>query len=80
MLGKYLLLSMILVTLSIWTTVCVLNVHFRSPSTHSMSPWVRRVFLNWMPLVLMIRRTPYSTPEYSDMYVEGGYSNDIDYR
>ncbi|KAF7993886.1 hypothetical protein HCN44_011155 [Aphidius gifuensis] len=79
LLGKYLLLSMILVTLSIWTTVCVLNVHFRSPSTHSMSPWVRRVFLNWMPLVLMIRRTPYSTPEYSDMYVEGGYSNDIDY-
>lgn len=29
LLGKYLLFTMILVTLSIWVTVCVLNVHFR---------------------------------------------------
>lgn len=29
LLGKYLLFTMILVTLSIWITVCVLNVHFR---------------------------------------------------
>lgn len=29
LLGKYLLFTMILVSLSVWTTVCVLNVHFR---------------------------------------------------
>lgn len=29
LLGKYLLFTMILVTTSIWVTVCVLNVHFR---------------------------------------------------
>lgn len=80
LLGKYLLLSMILVTLSIWITVCVLNVHFRSPSTHNMAPWVRLLFLNWVPRLLRIRRTPYATPEYSDMYIDGGYSNEIDYR
>ncbi|XP_033332106.1 nicotinic acetylcholine receptor beta2 isoform X1 [Megalopta genalis] len=79
LLGKYLLFTMILVTLSIWITVCVLNVHFRSPSTHNMSDWVRQVFLNWMPRMLMMRRTPYSTPEYDDTYMDSGYTNEIDF-
>ncbi|XP_074113429.1 nicotinic acetylcholine receptor beta2 isoform X1 [Cotesia typhae] len=79
LLGKYLLFTMILVTLSIWITVVVLNVHFRSPTTHKMSKWVRKLFLHWMPRLLMMRRTPYATPEYTDMYIETGYSNDYDY-
>ncbi|XP_011142412.1 acetylcholine receptor subunit beta-like 2 isoform X2 [Harpegnathos saltator] len=79
LLGKYLLFTMILVTLSIWITVCVLNVHFRSPSTHNMPPWVRQVFLNWMPRVMLMRRTPYSTPEYDDTYMDSGYTNEIDF-
>merc|ERR1712193_521934 len=49
LLGKYLLFTMILVTLSICVTVGVLNVHFRSPATHRMSPWVRKLFINVMP-------------------------------
>ena len=28
---------------SICVTVVVLNVHFRSPQTHKMAPWVKRV-------------------------------------
>ncbi|KAK3098920.1 hypothetical protein FSP39_024277 [Pinctada imbricata] len=56
LIGKYLLFTMILVTLSILVTVIVLNVHFRSPSTHTMSPWVRRVFLNILPRLLLMRR------------------------
>ncbi|XP_039291421.1 acetylcholine receptor subunit beta-like 2 [Nilaparvata lugens] len=63
LLGKYLLFTMILVTLSICVTVCVLNVHFRSPSTHNMSPWVKKVFLHLMPRLLMMRRPPYSPRE-----------------
>ena len=56
LIGKYLLFTMILVTLSIIVTVIVLNVHFRSPSTHTMSPWARKVFLNILPRLLLMRR------------------------
>ncbi|XP_009956220.1 PREDICTED: neuronal acetylcholine receptor subunit beta-2, partial [Leptosomus discolor] len=43
--GKYLMFTMVLVTFSIVTSVCVLNVHHRSPTTHTMPPWVRTLFL-----------------------------------
>ena len=56
LIGKYLLFTMILVTLSIIVTVIVLNVHFRGPSTHTMSPWVRKVFLNILPRLLIMTR------------------------
>ncbi|XP_034241492.1 acetylcholine receptor subunit beta-like 2 isoform X2 [Thrips palmi] len=80
LLGKYLLFTMILVTLSIFVTVCVLNVHFRSPSTHRMSPWVQRVFLDIMPRFLLMRRPPYSSrePFIEDQYPDNGYTNEMD--
>ena len=56
LIGKYLLFTMILVTLSIVVTVVVLNIHFRSPLTHKMAPWVRRVFLQVLPKLLWMRR------------------------
>lgn len=56
LIGKYLLFTMILVTLSIIITVVVLNVHYRSPTTHVMSPWVRKVFLHILPRLLMMKR------------------------
>uniref|UniRef100_A0A8C2ZLE0 Cholinergic receptor, nicotinic, beta 5b n=1 Tax=Cyclopterus lumpus TaxID=8103 RepID=A0A8C2ZLE0_CYCLU len=56
LIGKYLMFSMVLVTFSIVTSVCVLNVHHRSPSTHTMPPWVKRVFLYRLPSYLFMRR------------------------
>jgi len=64
LLGKYLLFTMLLVTFSIFITVGVLNIHFRSPATHRMSPWVRNMFLTTLPRVLLMRR-PHYTPRYS---------------
>uniref|UniRef100_A0A336MI73 CSON015083 protein n=1 Tax=Culicoides sonorensis TaxID=179676 RepID=A0A336MI73_CULSO len=56
LLGKYLLFTMILVTLSVVVTIAVLNVNFRSPVTHKMAPWVQRVFIDILPKILCIER------------------------
>ncbi|KAJ3587456.1 hypothetical protein NHX12_011053 [Muraenolepis orangiensis] len=56
LIGKYLMFTMVLVTFSIVTSVCVLNVHHRSPSTHSMPLWVKRLFIHRLPSFLFMRR------------------------
>lgn len=48
-------------------TVLVLNIHFRSPQTHTMAPWVRTVFINQLPRFLVMRRPLYPISEM--MYV-----------
>ncbi|XP_009462982.1 PREDICTED: neuronal acetylcholine receptor subunit beta-2 [Nipponia nippon] len=54
--GKYLMFTMVLVTFSIVTSVCVLNVHHRSPTTHTMPPWVRTLFLRKLPALLFMKQ------------------------
>lgn len=56
LLGKYLLFTMVLVTLSVVVTIAVLNVNFRSPVTHRMAKWVRIVFIQVLPRFLLIKR------------------------
>uniref|UniRef100_A0A4W5QGP1 Cholinergic receptor, nicotinic, beta 5b n=1 Tax=Hucho hucho TaxID=62062 RepID=A0A4W5QGP1_9TELE len=56
LIGKYLMFAMVLVTFSIVTSVCVLNVHHRTPSTHTMPRWVKRLFLHRLPSFLFMRR------------------------
>ncbi|KYM85822.1 Acetylcholine receptor subunit alpha-like protein [Atta colombica] len=73
LLGKYLIFAMILVSISICVTVVVLNVHFRSPQTHKMAPWVKRVFIHILPRLLVMRRPQYkfetSRTKYSKIQV-----------
>lgn len=45
---------------SICVTVMVLNVHFRSPQTHRMAPWVKLVFIQILPKILFMRRPTYN--------------------
>ncbi|KAJ8354402.1 hypothetical protein SKAU_G00219690 [Synaphobranchus kaupii] len=56
LIGEYLLFTMIFVTLSIVITVFVLNVHYRTPMTHTMPGWVRSVFLRVLPRIMLMRR------------------------
>ncbi|KFD58800.1 hypothetical protein M514_00493 [Trichuris suis] len=54
--GKYLLFTMIMVTLSVIVTVVSLNLHFRNPATHRMPKWVKQIFLRTLPHYLFMRR------------------------
>ncbi|KAK2502592.1 hypothetical protein MC885_006768 [Smutsia gigantea] len=56
LIGEYLLFTMIFVTLSIVITVFVLNVHYRTPATHTMPTWVKTIFLNLLPRVMFMIR------------------------
>uniref|UniRef100_F6R106 Cholinergic receptor nicotinic alpha 3 subunit n=1 Tax=Equus caballus TaxID=9796 RepID=F6R106_HORSE len=56
LIGEYLLFTMIFVTLSIVITVFVLNVHYRTPTTHTMPMWVKTIFLNFLPRVMFMTR------------------------
>ncbi|XP_039267702.2 neuronal acetylcholine receptor subunit alpha-3-like [Styela clava] len=56
LIGEYLLFTMIFVTLSIVVTVFVLNVHHRSPNTHEMPAWMKTLFLEILPKILLMKR------------------------
>ncbi|XP_057680844.1 acetylcholine receptor subunit delta-like isoform X2 [Corythoichthys intestinalis] len=62
---KYLMFIMVLVTVVVLNCVVVLNLHFRSPSTHVMSEWTKRFFLERLPRLLLMSR-PAETEPYWD--------------
>lgn len=45
-----------------------------------MSPIIRKLFLQFMPKLLMMRRTQYILPDYDDTTPSNGYINEIDVR
>ena len=56
LIGKYLLFTMILVTLSIFLAVSSIGITNRKPSTHNMSPWIKRLFTDILPSILRMER------------------------
>ena len=56
LIGRFLMFTMVLVTASIVASVCVLNIHYRGPSTHDMPKWVRRVFLQILPKYIFVNK------------------------
>ncbi|XP_023366193.1 acetylcholine receptor subunit delta isoform X4 [Otolemur garnettii] len=52
LIGKFLLFGMVLVAMVVVICVIVLNIHFRTPSTHVLSEGVRKLFLETLPKFL----------------------------
>ena len=56
LISQYLLFTFIMNILAIMATVIVINRNYRTPRTHHMPYWVRLVFLNYLPRVLLMKR------------------------
>ena len=47
--------SMILIAIAVSLTTLILNLHYRKPSTHRMPGWVRKIFIQRLPRILLMR-------------------------
>ncbi|CAJ0930471.1 unnamed protein product, partial [Mesorhabditis belari] len=56
LIGVFFSCCMLVISASVVFTVVILNLHFRGPDTHVMSPLVRSVLLEWLPWILMMSR------------------------
>ncbi|KAK2492472.1 hypothetical protein MC885_005406 [Smutsia gigantea] len=75
LIGKYMLFTMVFVIASIIVTVIVINTHHRSPSTHVMPEWVRKVFIDTIPNVMFFSTMKRPSREKQDKNI---FTEDID--
>lgn len=66
LIGVYITFCLIMISLSVVVATAVLNVHYRSPSTHKMAPWVRRFFIKTLPKILLMRSPQYKLDNDKD--------------
>ncbi|XP_055388212.1 acetylcholine receptor subunit alpha-type acr-16 isoform X2 [Condylostylus longicornis] len=56
LIGTYFNCIMFMVASSVVLTVVVLNYHHRTADIHEMPPWIKSVFLQWLPWMLRMNR------------------------
>lgn len=69
LIAKYLLFTFIMNIITILITVIIINWNFKTPRTHRMPAWVRYVFLNYLPRLLLMTR-----PHHSQRWAKKAYS------
>ena len=72
LIGKYLMFTMIVVTLSICLAVYTLGINFRTPKTHTMKPWVKRVFTEILPRILLMKKPETERKQKIPMRTQNG--------
>ncbi|XP_059784113.1 acetylcholine receptor subunit alpha isoform X2 [Balaenoptera ricei] len=75
LIGKYMLFTMVFVIASIIITVIVINTHHRSPSTHVMPEWVRKIFIDTIPNIMFFSTMKRPSREKQDKKF---FTEDID--
>lgn len=71
LIAKYLLFTFIMNIFTILITVIIINWNFRTPRTHRMPRWVRLVFLNYLPRLLVMKR-----PNHKERSAKKNYNNE----
>ncbi|ESO00681.1 hypothetical protein HELRODRAFT_82780, partial [Helobdella robusta] len=66
---KYLLFTFIMNLITIFITVFIINYSFRTPRTHKMPSWIRNLFLNFLPRLVLLKR-----PNHDKKYHKKAYS------
>ncbi|CAD5228744.1 unnamed protein product [Bursaphelenchus okinawaensis] len=54
--GAFFALQMVLLGSSVIITILLISISFRSPKTHEMSPFLRLIFLEWVPWLCLMTR------------------------
>ncbi|XP_022332769.2 acetylcholine receptor subunit beta-like 1 isoform X4 [Crassostrea virginica] len=76
LIAHYLLFTFIMNILAICLTVFVINKNFRTPRTHQMPNWIRLVFFNYLPRLMLMTRPNHmerwQKPKQEDDIKHGG--------
>ncbi|CAI5453865.1 unnamed protein product [Caenorhabditis angaria] len=76
LMGKYLLLAFVLNIAAVVATVLIVNIYFRSALSHKMPTWVRKIFLEFLPHLLVMKR-PERIPIFNGYFVEEYCASEI---
>lgn len=63
LISKYLFFAFIMNIITIVTSVMVININYCSPRTYKMPRWMRVIFLNWLPIIMFMKR-----PKHNQKY------------
>uniref|UniRef100_A0AC35TTI2 Neur_chan_LBD domain-containing protein n=1 Tax=Rhabditophanes sp. KR3021 TaxID=114890 RepID=A0AC35TTI2_9BILA len=69
LMAKYLLFTFVLNIITIMSTVIVINVYFRSDTTHQLPKYAKTLFLEFLPRILLMER-PARIPVFNGFFVE----------
>lgn len=65
--GQYLVFTITMLSLSIFFSIYILNIHHRRPELHSNMPeFIRTIFLKWLPKLLFLKDLMQLHEEYTD--------------